>query len=78
MAKLKHRPSPAAGVRPPPQDNTLDLGVKDGNVVIQFAEPIAQMTFTPEQAKQLGQGFIEMAVKAEAFRIPRAVSARTH
>lgn len=73
--KVHRSQSSAAGVHPLPKDNTLDLGVKDGNVVIQFASPIAQMTFSPAQARELGQGFIEMAVKAEAI-MPRSPSLR--
>lgn len=46
--------------------NSVDLGVLDtGEVVIQFGELIRQMTFTPEQARKIGQGFIEMATKCE-------------
>jgi hypothetical protein len=41
---------------------TLDLGLlDDGTIVIQFDKLVKQMTFTPEQAKSLGVGFIEMA-----------------
>jgi len=49
------------------KEGTCDLGVlDDGKVVIQFGELVRQMTFTPEQAKQLGLGFIEMATRAES------------
>ena len=46
--------------------NSVDLGVlKTGHVVIQFGSLVQHMTFTPDQARQLGQGFIEMATKCE-------------
>ncbi len=49
-----------------PAANSVDLGVlQTGEVVLQFGELVQHMTFTPDQARQLGQGFIEMATKAE-------------
>ncbi len=46
--------------------NSIDLGVlKTGHVVLQFAELTQHMTFTPDQARKIGQGFIEMATKCE-------------
>ncbi len=48
--------------------NTLDVGVlDDGQVVMQFGELTKQMTFTPEQAKQVGLGLIEMGTRAESL-----------
>lgn len=48
---------------------TCDIGVlDDGQVVIQFGELIKQMTFTPQQAKQLGLGLIEMGTKGESLQ----------
>ena len=53
------------------QDNptTCDLALlDDGTVVQQFGERIKQMTFTPEQAKQIGLGFIEMGTRGESLQ----------
>jgi hypothetical protein len=48
--------------------DSLDIGVlESGHVVIQFGSAIKQMTFTPQQAKDLGLGLIEMGTRAEAI-----------
>jgi len=61
MAKPKEKPATVAA-------NSFDLGVLDnGQVVIQFGGLIRQMAFTPEQAKGIGLGFIEMATRAESL-----------
>ena len=50
-------------------EGPLDLAVLDnGMVVIQFRERIKQVTFTPEQAKSLGVGLIEMGTRAESLQ----------
>lgn len=50
-------------------DNSCDIGVTDDAlVVVQFAVPTKEMTFSPQQAKQLGLGFIEMGTKAESLQ----------
>ena len=51
------------------QENTVDLGLlDDGTVIIQFGTLLKQMTFTPEQARSLGLGFIEMATRADGMK----------
>lgn len=37
----------------------------DGHVALQFEKPTKDLVFTPEQAKSLGVGFIEMGTRAE-------------
>jgi hypothetical protein len=44
------------------------VGLDNGNVAIQFSEDLREMVFTPEQAKALGVGFIEMATRSEYVR----------
>lgn len=49
--------------------DSLDIGVlESGQVVIQFGAAIKQMTFTPQQAKELGLGLIEMGTRAESIQ----------
>lgn len=49
------------------QEHTVDLGLlNDGSVVLQFGALLKQMTFTPEQARSLGVGLIEMATRADS------------
>lgn len=51
------------------QDTSCNLAVlDDGMVVIQFDRSVRQMTFTPEQAKQIGIGFIEMGTRGESLQ----------
>jgi len=50
-------------------EGSCDIGVLDsGQVVIQFSELIKQMTFTPQQAKALGMGLIEMGTRGESLQ----------
>lgn len=52
-----------------PDPGTCDVGVlNDGMVVIQFGEPIQQMTFTPKQAVELGVGFIQAGTRGESLQ----------
>jgi hypothetical protein len=55
---------------------SLDVGIlDDGQVVMRFSELIMQMTFTPQQAKALGTGLIEMGTRAESLPRGRMASA---
>jgi hypothetical protein len=66
MAK---KPSFIGGQHVKPGPTTCDLGLlNDGTVVIQFSEPVKQMTFTPEQATGLGVGFIQMGTRGESLQ----------
>lgn len=48
---------------------TCDVGLlNDGTVVIQFAEPIKHMTFTPAQAIAIGVAFIKNATHGESIQ----------
>lgn len=42
--------------------------LNDGQVVIQFSAAIKEVLFTPEQAKQIGLGFIEMGTRGESLQ----------
>ena len=65
----KHRPQSREADALPTPKNSVDLGVlNDGNVIINFAELVQHMTFTPEMARKIGQGFIEMATKADILK----------
>ena len=67
MAHSK-RGAPSPGIRKIPE-NSLDIGVLDsGQVVMQFGELTRQMTFTPEQARDLGMGLIQMGTRAESLQ----------
>lgn len=54
---------------PPPPKGTCNVGLlNDGSVVIQFGEPVMYMTFTPEQAEQIGLAFIKNASHGESVQ----------
>ncbi len=51
------------------KDSTCDLGLlEDGTVIIQFGALVKHMTFTPQQAVQLGVGFIQMGTRGESVQ----------
>lgn len=48
---------------------TIDVGLlNDGSVVIQFAEPVRHMTFTPAQAEAIGVAIIKNAAHGESIQ----------
>jgi hypothetical protein len=51
------------------EEGTCDLGLlNDGTIVIQFGKLVKHMVFTPQQAKMLGLGLIENAVRGESLQ----------
>ncbi len=61
------------------QGSSLDLGVlDDGTVVMQFGQLVKQMTFSPEQAKSLGLGLIEMGTRGESLHRVQMDNTRGH
>jgi hypothetical protein len=52
-------------LRPPGAPQQMELGVKDGEVWISFAEPVPGFIMPASQARKLGRMFIEMADRAE-------------
>jgi hypothetical protein len=63
MGKIK---KPESGA---PAFNVVALDT--GNVAIQFSERINGMVFTPDQARALGVGLIEMATRVHLLTLPQ-------
>jgi hypothetical protein len=49
--------------------SSVDVGLlKDGSVVIQFAEAVRHVTFTPAQAEVVGMALIKNAAHGESIQ----------